>query len=66
MNPEVVGPYRTSSYSGHDNNCVEVAPTANGGRAVRDTKDRVRPALRFAPAPWQAFLTGAALGRLSS
>ncbi|PVE12839.1 DUF397 domain-containing protein [Streptomyces scopuliridis] len=59
MTPEVVGPYRTSSYSGHDNNCVEVAPTANGGRAVRDSKDRTRPSLHFTPTQWQSFLTGA-------
>ncbi|MFE7568378.1 DUF397 domain-containing protein [Streptomyces sp. NPDC057539] len=56
MTPEIVGPYRTSSYSGHDNNCVEVAPTTNGGRAVRDSKDRARPSLHFGPAPWQTFL----------
>ncbi|MEV7089774.1 DUF397 domain-containing protein [Streptomyces sp. NPDC093085] len=51
-----VGPYRKSSYSGHDNNCVEVAPTPTGGRAVRDSKDPRRPPLRFTPAPWGAFL----------
>ncbi|MFD7894297.1 DUF397 domain-containing protein [Streptomyces sp. NPDC059743] len=57
MTREVVGPYRTSSYSGQNNNCVEVAPTADGGRAVRDTKDRARPSLHFSPAGWQTFLT---------
>ncbi|MFJ9028939.1 DUF397 domain-containing protein [Streptomyces sp. NPDC102274] len=56
MTSEVVGPYRTSSYSGQNNNCVEVAPTANGGRAVRDSKDQTRPSLHFSPAPWQTFL----------
>ncbi|MFE4060371.1 DUF397 domain-containing protein [Streptomyces sp. NPDC059096] len=54
---EVVGPYRKSSYSGHDSNCVEVAPIANSGRAVRDSKDVTRPSLHFAPAQWAAFLT---------
>ncbi|MFJ7998527.1 DUF397 domain-containing protein [Streptomyces sp. NPDC096310] len=57
MNLEVAGPFRKSSYSGHDSNCVEVAPTATGGRAVRDSKDPARPSLNFAPAPWDAFLT---------
>ncbi|MCL7380746.1 DUF397 domain-containing protein [Streptomyces sp. 35G-GA-8] len=56
MTLEVVGPYRKSSYSGQENNCVEVAPTANGGRAVRDSKDRSRPSLHFGPASWQTFL----------
>ncbi|MFD7290016.1 DUF397 domain-containing protein [Streptomyces sp. NPDC059863] len=59
MTPEVVGPYRTSSFSGQNNNCVEVAPTANGGRAVRDSKDPTRPPLHFTPTQWHGFLTGA-------
>lgn len=58
MTAEVVGPYRKSSYSGHNNDCVEVAVTATGGRAVRDSKDRTRPSLRFTPTQWQSFLTG--------
>ncbi|MEE1798230.1 DUF397 domain-containing protein [Streptomyces sp. JV176] len=56
MNPQVVGPYQKSSYSGHDNNCVEVAPIANGGRAVRDSKDHTRRPLGFTPAQWGIFL----------
>ncbi|MYZ39366.1 DUF397 domain-containing protein [Streptomyces sp. MnatMP-M17] len=63
MTREVVGPYRTSSYSGQNNNCVEVALTADGGRAVRDTKDRTRPSLHFGPAAWRMFLVGAAQSR---
>ncbi|MFE4371233.1 DUF397 domain-containing protein [Streptomyces sp. NPDC056835] len=59
MTTEVVGPYRTSSHSGQNNNCVEVAPTANGGRSVRDSKDRTRPSLHFTATQWQSFLTGA-------
>ncbi|MFI6699182.1 DUF397 domain-containing protein [Streptomyces sp. NPDC050509] len=62
MIPETVGPYRKSSHSGHDSNCVEVAPTFNGGRAVRDSKDVTRPSLHFAPAQWDAFLTHAKAG----
>ncbi|WP_331461595.1 DUF397 domain-containing protein [Streptomyces paludis] len=56
MTAEVVGPYRKSSYSGHNNDCVEVAPTANGC-AIRDSKDHARQPLGFARAQWQIFLT---------
>ncbi|MFI6699183.1 DUF397 domain-containing protein [Streptomyces sp. NPDC050509] len=56
MTSDVIGPYRKSSYSGQQGNCVELAPTANGGRSVRDSKDTRRPSLRFEPAPWRAFL----------
>ncbi|MFE3741140.1 DUF397 domain-containing protein [Streptomyces sp. NPDC059134] len=57
MTPDVIGPYQKSSYSGQQGNCVEVAVTANGGRAVRDSKDLTRWPLGFAPAEWQIFLT---------
>jgi hypothetical protein len=46
---DVMGPYRKSSYSGQQGNCVEIAVTANGDRAVRDSKDTNRPSLHFAP-----------------
>lgn len=59
---EVVSPFRKSSYSGAENNCVEVADIATGGRAVRDSKDQARPMLNFAPGSWQAFLAGAKAG----
>ncbi|MFC9430411.1 DUF397 domain-containing protein [Streptomyces sp. NPDC056987] len=59
MTVDVIGPYRKSSYSGPESNCVEVAPIANGGRAVRDSKDHARPSLHFASAGWQAFLAHA-------
>ncbi|MEV8389694.1 MULTISPECIES: DUF397 domain-containing protein [unclassified Streptomyces] len=58
MTVDVIGTYRKSSYSGPENNCVEIAATANGGRAVRDSKDPTRPSLHFTPTQWQAFLTG--------
>jgi hypothetical protein len=60
--PDTVGPFRKSSHSGQENNCVEIAPTTTGGRAVRDSKSRRGPVLRFGPAPWQAFLAGAKAG----
>ncbi|MFE2943681.1 DUF397 domain-containing protein [Streptomyces sp. NPDC059255] len=59
MTPDVIGPYRKSSYSGQENNCVEIAVTVNGGRAVRDSKDHAGPSLHFTSAGWQAFLAHA-------
>jgi hypothetical protein len=52
--------WRKSSYSGGTGgNCVEVARLANGGRAVRDSKQPDGPVLRFTPTEWAAFLAGA-------
>lgn len=51
--------WRTSSFSGDNgNSCVEVAFLPTGAVAVRDTKDRTRPAHRYPRAAWAAFLTG--------
>ena len=45
-----------SSYSGAGQaNCVEIAVLPNGGRAVRDSKDRDGTALVLTPAQWAAF-----------
>jgi len=47
-------PWRTSSYSGTNGNCVEVA--GPGARIlVRDTKDREGPVLAFRPDAWRRF-----------
>lgn len=46
--------WRTSSYS-NNHTCVEVADLPDVV-LVRDTKDRARPAVRFSPTAWQAFL----------
>lgn len=59
---EPIGPFRKSSYSGQENNCVEVAATAGGGRAVRDSKEQNGPLLSFTRNGWQAFVTGAQAG----
>ncbi|WP_460917165.1 Scr1 family TA system antitoxin-like transcriptional regulator [Plantactinospora veratri] len=49
--------WRTSSRSGQNGgNCVEVADNLVGVVAVRDSKDRSGPVLRFAPAAWRAFV----------
>ncbi len=49
--------WRTSSYSGSGNNCVEVA-AAGPGIVVRDSKDPGGPTLVFSPHQWQAFVAG--------
>jgi hypothetical protein len=38
MTEAVLGPWRKSSYSGNEGNCVELAHTATGG-AIRDSKN---------------------------
>jgi hypothetical protein len=54
--------FRKSSYSNGAGNCVEVAPTTDGGRAVRDSKDQAGPCLYFNPAEWRAFIIGVRVG----
>ncbi|MFJ4548624.1 DUF397 domain-containing protein [Streptomyces sp. NPDC088817] len=54
---EVVGPFRKSSYSGQQGNCVEVAGTTEHGRAVRDSKRQDGPLLTVSRESWQAFLS---------
>jgi len=44
------------------NGCVEVAHLPQGGVALRDSKDRTRPAHYFDRAEWDAFLTGVKAG----
>ncbi|MBL3667503.1 DUF397 domain-containing protein [Streptomyces sp. M2CJ-2] len=53
---EVIKPFQKSSYSGQENACVEVAETAPGGRAVRDSKQYDGPLLTVSRESWQAFL----------
>ncbi|MFF9524533.1 DUF397 domain-containing protein [Streptomyces achromogenes] len=52
---EVIGPFRKSSYSGAQSNCVEVASTAEG-RAIRDSKQDNGPLLTVSRDSWQAFI----------
>ncbi len=53
--------WRTSSYSGSGNACVEVADLP-GGTAVRDSKDPAGPALSFTAAQWSVFTSGVRTG----
>jgi hypothetical protein len=48
--------YRKSSYSGGNNNCVEVATNLPGVVAVRDSKNPAGPTLAFTPEEWRTFL----------
>ncbi|MDG5801793.1 DUF397 domain-containing protein [Streptomyces ossamyceticus] len=59
MTSELIGPFRKSSYSGGQGDCVEVAPLSTGGRAVRDSKNPQGPLLHLTPDGWRAFLDGA-------
>jgi hypothetical protein len=43
--------WRTSSYSGANGNCVQVASTAPDTIAVRDSQDPRGPRLAFGPGP---------------
>ncbi|MCX2925657.1 DUF397 domain-containing protein [Streptomyces sp. NEAU-W12] len=54
---EAMGPFRKPSYSGQENASAEVAETAPGGRAVRDSKQcEGGPLLTVSREGWQAFL----------
>ena len=47
--------WRTSSHSGANGDCVEVARPAPGMIAVRDSKDPGGSRLAFSPRHWTAF-----------
>lgn len=47
--------WRKSSWSGANNNCVEVAGNLPRAVAVRDSEDPDGPALVFARATWESF-----------
>ncbi|MFF3315573.1 DUF397 domain-containing protein [Streptomyces sp. NPDC003035] len=56
--PDLTGArWRTSTYSGGNNECVEVAPNLPHLVPVRDSKRPAGPALAFTPRAWRAFLS---------
>ncbi|OIJ90902.1 DUF397 domain-containing protein [Streptomyces colonosanans] len=57
--------WRTSSYSGGNGACVEVAKTGAGAH-FRDTKDRPRGATFASDTAWGAFLHGVKAGAFSA
>ncbi|MFE2043270.1 DUF397 domain-containing protein [Streptomyces sp. NPDC059477] len=52
----VAGPFWKSSHSGQHGDCVEVADTAPGGRAVRDSKQSAGPLVAVSREGWHAFI----------
>lgn len=65
---EIVSAFVTSSYSGGGsaNECVEVAHTADGGRAVRDSKGLDGGTQFYGAKAWGAFLGAVKGGRFGS
>ncbi|MEU3599602.1 DUF397 domain-containing protein [Streptomyces sp. NPDC006798] len=57
------GPWRKSSYSGANGDCVEVA-LARGGMAVRDSKDPDAGQQAHSTAPWTTFIHAVRSGTL--
>jgi hypothetical protein len=62
MNTDLTGVRWFKSSASSTNGCVEVAHLAEGGVAVRDTKDRGKPPHFFTKHEWECFLTGAKNG----
>lgn len=52
----IEGAWHKASYSKGETNCVECAPMAVGGTAVRDTQNRELGYLAFPRNEWGAFL----------
>lgn len=61
-NQEIVTAFKKATASqGANQDCVEVARTADGGRAIRDSKNP--EAVQFyTPTEWAAFLDGVRAG----
>lgn len=59
---EITGPFRKSSFSGNQGDCVEVAPTTDSGRAVRDSKNPTGGTQCYTAAEWSAFIAGVKAG----
>jgi hypothetical protein len=48
--------WRTSTYSGPNNECVEVAPSTTEGAAIRDSKDREVGVIRADRSAWSSLI----------
>ncbi|MFC4531550.1 DUF397 domain-containing protein [Sphaerisporangium dianthi] len=59
--PSLSPTWHKSSYSGQQENCVEVAHL-DRTRAVRDSKRPVGPVLLFSSSDWQEFIAGVKRG----
>ena len=55
-----------SSLSFSNGNCVEIASLADGGVAVRNSRDAGGSVLAFTPDEWHAFLGGVRNGEFDS
>lgn len=55
-------PWRRSSYSGANGNCVEVALSADGHVTVRDSKQPDRRARFHERGAWEHFVAGVSSG----
>jgi hypothetical protein len=53
---DVTTPWRKSSYSNSQANCVEAARTRSGKVAVRDSRNPGDGVLTFSPDEWQTFV----------
>lgn len=56
---KIVGPWRVSPFCAGNGACVQIAPLAAGGRAIRDSKlGADGPVLKFSEQEWRAFVEG--------
>ncbi|MET8955224.1 DUF397 domain-containing protein [Streptomyces sp. NPDC004393] len=58
--------WKTSTYTNGNGACVEVAVLPDGGRAMRDTKDRDGGTQFYNRAEWDAFIKGAKEGQFDN
>ncbi|MFC5668427.1 DUF397 domain-containing protein [Kitasatospora misakiensis] len=58
--------WRKSTYSGGDNECIEVADGVAGVLPVRDSKDPLGPSLLFTAEAWAAFVAGVRVGEFGA
>ncbi|MCX4676552.1 DUF397 domain-containing protein [Streptomyces sp. NBC_01433] len=65
MTFKIVIPFRKSSYSDQQGNCLEVAHTDDEGCAVRDSKFRDQGTQFYAASAWSAFMSAVTRGVLS-